>query len=93
MDLLDDWREKIREFEHSYRSLNISVTPKVHTIFYEVPIFIERTGKSLGHITTQKFEAVHHDFKTTWENYKRPENHPQFGQQLKNSVVAYSSYH
>ena len=87
------YREKIEAFEVSYRKLNISVTPKVHTVFYEIPIFIARHGKSMGHFTTQKFEAVHYDFKTCWQNYKRPENHPQFGQQLLNSVVAYNSYH
>ena len=94
MTLDPTWKQKIEDFEKSYRSLNISVTPKVHCVFFEVPILLERHGRPLGHFSTQKFESVHYDFKATLANYHVPEeNHPDFGEKLKAAVVAYNSYH
>ena len=89
----NDYKQKIKNFEIAYRNLGISVTPKVHCIFFEVPIFIEKHGKPLGFFTEQVFESMHSDWKPTWARYKRNENHPQFEEQLKSAVVNYNSLH
>ena len=45
----------------------------------------------MGHYTTQKFESVHHDFKSSLADYHvMAENHPQFGQTLKKATVSYN---
>ena len=38
-------------------------------------------------------EAVHADFKKTWKNYKRSENHPEFGNMLLAAVLKYNVKH
>jgi len=91
--LLSDYLEKIKKFERSYRKLGISITPKIHCIFYEVPIFIEHFHQPLGKFTAQPFESIHYEFLKIWINYKREENHPEYGQKLEDSVVCCNSDH
>ena len=91
--LLDDWKQKINHFEISYRRLGISIIPKVHCVFFEIPLFIDRHQMGLGHFTTQKFESMHYDFEPTWNNFKVPENHPQLGPRLKDATVNYNTFH
>ena len=43
-DLSLNYKDVIRSFEESYRSLNISVTPKAHILFVHVPEFCEKWG-------------------------------------------------
>ena len=93
MVLDPNYQQIIDEFEACYRSLGISVTPKVHTIFYEIPLFIRRHGKPMGFYSTQKFESIHQDFKATWSYYNVPENHKDFGQKLKSAIVNYNGQH
>ena len=93
MNLAEDWEEKIELFKTSYKSLDISVTPKVHCLFYEVPIFIRKTGKALGHFSAQHFESGHFDFEQTLNNFKRKESHPEHGTQLVKSMVTYAGEH
>ena len=91
--LLDDWKQKINDFEISYRRLGISVIPKVHCVFFEIPLFIDRHQMGLGHFTTQKFESMHYDFEPTWNNFKVPENHPLFGPRLTDGTANYNTFH
>ena len=92
-DLSEDWLEKIRAFENSYRSLGISITPKAHCVFFEVPLFLEEVGMGLGHFATQKFESVHCNIKPMMGWYKRSENHPDFAEKLMGCIVNYNSEH
>ena len=66
---------------------------KVHTIFYEVRIFIKRPKKPLGFVTEQKYESAHQDMKDTEKCYKKAENHPDFPEKSKDMMVCYNSYH
>ena len=91
--LYDGWNAHINNFETSYRALKISVTPKVHNVFYEVPIYIKKTGLPLGVRCEQKFESVHSDMKPTWSWYKRSENHSEYDSQLKRAMIDYNSFH
>ena len=91
--LAPDYLQKIRDFEIAYRKLGISVTVKLHIIFFEVPLFIEKKKKALGHFSSQPFESVHHDFKFIWECFKGDEEHPDHGKNLSKSQVNYNSQH
>ena len=91
--LFDNYKDRIDDFEKSYRGLGISITPKVHVIFYEVKIFCDETGKPLGMFSAQPFESCHFDFNPTYKCYKRPENHPQHGPKLKDAAVSYNGDH
>ena len=80
MNLAPDWEEKIEVFKIAYKALGISITPKVHTLFYEIPIFIKKTGKALGHFSAHHFEAGHFDFEGTLQLFKRNESSPEHGE-------------
>ena len=88
-----DWLEKIRAFEKSYRSLGISITPKAHCVFFEVPLFLEEVKMGLKHFATQKFESVHCNIKPMMGWYKRSENHPDFADKLMACIVNYNGEH
>ena len=90
--LIDGWETDIDNFKTAYKRLNVSVTPKVHSIWFEVRIFIKKHGKPLGFVTEQKYETVHQDFDTTWDSYKTSENNPNFGEQSTRAVVCYNGY-
>ena len=93
MILADDWEEKIEAFKISYKALDISITPKVHCLFYEIPIFIKKTGKALGHFSAHHFEAGHFDFETTLQLFKRKESHKDHGDSLVKSMYTYAGEH
>ena len=83
----------ITDFEKAYRDLPIPVTPKAHLVFYEIPIFIQRTNKPLGYVHEQSFETVNHDTKAPWQDFKRKEDSPEFAAALENYMVNYNSWH
>ena len=43
----------------------------------------------LGNFAEQTGEAIHHQFKKTWINYKRSVNHSEHGRRLQNAVVQF----
>jgi hypothetical protein len=90
--LIDGWEMDIDNFKTAYKRLNVSVTPKVHSIFFEVRLFIKKHGRPLGFVTEQKYETVHQDFDPTWNRYKTSENNPNFGDQSERAVVCYNGY-
>ena len=59
MTLSDDWEANIHIFKLSYEALPISVTPKAHSVWYEIPIFIWRYGRPMGFFSEAKYEHVH----------------------------------
>ncbi len=88
-----DFKEKIEKFRTSYLFLPITVTPKVHAVFYHVAEFVEKHQTSLGIFSEQATEALHSKFKVHWERYKRIPDHPDYGKQLLNCIVDYNSKH
>ena len=76
------WNSKVKSF-----------CQKVHSIFYEVRIFIKRHKKPLGFVTEQKYESAHQDMKHTEKLYKRAENHPDFPRKSKDMLVCYNGLH
>ena len=69
-DLHPDFERRIAVFAMDYLKLGISVTPKVHAVFFHVTEFCLMTGQGLGPWSEQTGESVHHDFKQIWKNYK-----------------------
>ena len=94
-DLDPGFRSTIKEFEKSYRSLGISVTPKVHIVFEHVVQFLEMKGlkTGLGAWSEQAMETVHHDLKIEWGRSKVGPNHPKYAELLFETIVRYNSKH
>ena len=47
----------------------------------------------LGYWSEQAFEAVHANFKLSWENVKVDIDHTEYLPKLKNSVTRYNASH
>ena len=47
----------------------------------------------LGFYSEQSVESIHHDWKTFWEKYKVPDDHPKYLSQLYKAVIAYNAKH
>lgn len=92
-DLSPKFVEFIDEFKEAYLALNISVTPKVHAVFFHVKEFCTAHKKGLGFCSEQAMEAVHYDFTATWAKYKVSQNNPDYGNQLLRAVCEYNSQH
>ena len=65
VDLSPKFVELIDEFREAYLALNISVTLKVHAVFFHVKEFCITHKKGLSFYSEQAMEAVHYDFSAT----------------------------
>lgn len=93
-NILDpEYKQKISNFKNAYVALGISVTPKVHAVFYHIEDFCEPRACGLGQWSEQASESVHADFKSTWSKYKVMEGHPRFADQLLRAVREYNARH
>lgn len=88
-----DYEVQINKFRESYMHLNISVTPKVHSIFFHVAHFCSKNQKGLGFFSEQATESAHHDFGETWKKYKVSNEHPEYKNRLLKAVRDYNSHH
>ena len=93
--LAPDYEKHIENFSKQYRTLGISVTPKVHVIEKHVVEFLKRKGEvaGLGFWSEQAMESGHHDFKLEWEKVKVSPNHEEYGQRLLGTIVRYAGKH
>lgn len=78
MTLKPNFKRSIRLFKEAYLLLNISVTPKVHAVFFHVEEFCDKHGKSLGFFSEQAVETVHSDFYNVWSKYKVFKKHSKY---------------
>ncbi|PAA75279.1 hypothetical protein BOX15_Mlig024734g1, partial [Macrostomum lignano] len=92
-ELAPDFGERIENFGAAYLALGLTVTPKVHVFLCHVSEFCHRTGRALGACSEQAVESAHSDFQRTWQRYRLPADHPQFGNRLLQATVAYNSWH
>ena len=90
MELLPEWQTNIKNFEICYKTLGSSITPKIHSIFFEIPRFIKKHNMPLGRVSEQKFEHVHSDIKPTLARYKRAPNSPDYAKKREDSIVCYN---
>lgn len=91
--LKENFEINIQKFRASYLDLKISVTPKVHAVFFHVSHFCNLTNKGLGLYSEQAVESAHHDFNITWQKYKVSNEHPQYAARLLRAVCEYNSQH
>lgn len=92
-ELGTNFEQKILAFQKSYCDLNISITPKVHAVFFHILHFCRRTGKGLGFFSEQCIESVHADFKNTWAKYKVSNTNVNYPENLLKAVREYNSRH
>lgn len=86
MKLDPNFRQIIENFKRSYLDLGISITPKVHAVFFHVPDFCAETQAGLGFYSEQATESVHSDFKRVWEKYKVGKDHPDYADRLRQAT-------
>lgn len=97
----NDVEVSVQEFKESYEDLvqyiydtfdmELSITWKVHMAVCHILPFLKTTKHGLGVYCEQTGEAIHHEFKKTWDRYKRRMDHKEYGKRLKTSVVAFSA--
>ena len=90
-----DYKECIDAFSGQYRTLGITITPKIHIIEQHVVEFLRAKGETagLGFWSEQAMESGHHDFKLEWEKVKVSANHKQYSERLFNTAVRYAGKH
>ena len=72
---------------NKYMKLSVSVTPKVHAVFYHIEEFCSLTKMGLGPWSEQASESVHQEFTKCWGKYKvKNTDHPMYGQKLLEAV-------
>ena len=86
-----DYESKIAQFQQSYVKLPISVTPKAHAAFFNVPLFIKKKKMGLGLFSEQATEALHLNFKVHRDRYKRDSSHPDYAKHLLKCLTEYNS--
>ena len=65
--LKESFKIEILKFKTSFQFLPISVTPKVHTIFYHFEEFLLKHQSSLRIFSEQATERLHSKFNAHWE--------------------------
>ena len=90
-DLKYNFNEEIDKFRISFLDLGISVTPKIHAIFYHVSEFCSSACTGLGKFSEQASEAVHHKFSVEWERFKVLDIHPDFPGRLLRAVNVFNT--
>ena len=93
-DLKPKFARSIEKFKISYLSTNISVTPKIHAIFFHVLDFCQENNHSLGFYSEQAVESIHHDFKTIWSNYLiKNRGDPRYDDSLLTAIQQFNARH
>ena len=85
------------ELVSSYMDLDISVTLKLHVIFFHLLPALQNPvlkGRGLGIVSGQAGESIHAEFKIFWEKYKiKSLDNPNYAENFKRAVVEFSSKH
>ena len=72
----------------------ISVTPKIHAIFFHVLDFCQENNHSLGFYSEQAVESIRHDFKTIWSNYLiKNLGDPRYDDSLLTAIQQFNARH
>ncbi len=94
VSLQHDYEMTIFEFQDAFMELReVSVTPKVHAVFFHVLPFLQGKMYGLGYYSEQAVETAHSLFKVHWVRYKRPKGHPTYAQQLLKCINDFNSKH
>ena len=91
-NLKADYKEKISKFKDDYMRLKISVTSKVHAVFFHVHEFCDMTDMGLGPWSEQTSESLHQEFNKCWENYNvKDQKNPIYQQRLLQAVQMFNN--
>ena len=99
MEVGENLNEAVTNFKESYQSLilhlhevykyKLTITWKIHIACCHIEPLVKARKFGLGVFAEQAGEAIHHQFKKTWANYKRRINHEEYGIKLKKSVTSF----
>ena len=71
MSLHDNWQDHLRDFRLDIEKLKWTTgSTKLHIVLDHLTEFVLTKGP-LGPFNEQASEAVHHDWKSTWDDYKK----------------------
>ena len=87
------WKSSIDGYVSAFLDLGIQRFPKFHIVEKHVAEFIEFTRQPLGNFSEQEFEALHSNFKPTWQRFKRSMANESYARQFLKAVVVYNSDH
>ena len=92
-DLHANYKETINKFRNDdYMKLKISVTPKVHAVFYHIQEVCDITGRGLGPWSEQTSESLHQEFNKCWEKYLvKDQKNPMYQQRLLQAVQMFNN--
>lgn len=89
-----NYSQHIEKFKDDLIVLNVTISPKLHTIIHHVPEFCGTKNESLGRYSEQISETLHADFESFWLNYKvKNLLNPKYVDQLLAAVRAYNGRH
>ena len=86
-----DYQCKIDDFKSKFLALNLSVTPKIHSVFRHLPEFLEPYKSGLSRFSEQALESVHHEYNEIWRRYKVSPMSPVYDIKLLQSVTCFNS--
>lgn len=93
----DDIITLLQEVIISYMELNLSVTLKMHVIFFHIVPALRNPalkGRGLGMVSGQACEGLHREFLDFWRKYKVTSlDNPRYGDNLLRAVIECSSKH
>ena len=93
-ELAADYATKIKKFSRAYLDLGIKVPTKVHTVMLHAQQIWALTGRKLEPWSEEASESIHHDFKQTWQRFKKNNtNNELYGEHLLKAVSMYDSHH
>ena len=94
-ELLPGCKDAVKEFSKQYRSLGISIPPKVHIVESHLIEFLEDKGEEhgAGYWSEQAMELCHKDFQNELEPNKVPQKHSDYGRKLLNIIIRYNGKH
>ena len=93
-NLASDYKQKIRKFRFDYMKLGISVTPKIHAVFFHIEEFCDFSGTGLGAFSEQTAESLHQEFSKCWENFfVKDFDNPAYPERFLSAVKMFNSLH
>ena len=93
--IIDEFKDSfsyLQKYVQDIFELNLTVSWKVHIAVCHILPYIEKNNTGLGNFAEPTGEAIHHQFKKNWINYKRSVNHLEHGRRLQNAVVQFGIY-
>ena len=94
-ELVPGYGGDIDQFMTTYRSLQISIPLKVHLLETHAMEFLIGKGEKhgLGYYSEQAMESMHKELKSEWGSEKVDVKHPNFGDNLKKTIVRINGKH